>query len=275
MKEKRTKKPYKIHPNSLKNLKLPKDYSFTQTPEYKEKMRKKSTGRKVSDYTRALISKAHKGKKRSDLIRLQQSERMKDSPYGFQKGNQINKGRVPWNKGIPMKEEQKEKLRKAWDYDKHITPAIRKKFRDNWKKLWNTNPKWVEAQLNKIVPSKDTKPERMMQIALALNGIKFEKHKAISGRPDMFIEPNICVFVDGDFHHANPSKYKYDTIIWKKYGIVKASDIWAYDNTINHKLSLLGYFVIRLWTSDIKKNTQGCAEKIIHMIKELKESRLP
>ena len=112
-----------------------------------------------------------------------------------------------------------------------------------------------QNRANMIIPLKDTKPEKMMQIALALNGIKFKKHKLISNRKDfwhhvdLFVEPNICIEVDGNYWHNLPENMKRD-------------------NQVNHYLNLMGYFVIRIWESDIKKNTQGCAENIIRMIKE-------
>lgn len=125
--------------------------------------------------------------------------------------------------------------------------------------------KLTASRRYRIIPRKDTNPERIMQIALSLNGIKFEKHKPILGQPDIFIEPNICIFVDGDYWHANPIKYSPESQITKRK---KAKEIWARDSYVTHELSKLGYTIIRLWESDIKKNTQGCVESIIKMIKE-------
>jgi DNA mismatch endonuclease (patch repair protein) len=104
----------------------------------------------------------------------------------------------------------------------------------------------------------------MMQIALTLNGIKFEKHKPIIGQPDIFIEPNICLFIDGDYWHANPNKYSSEVSITKDK---KAKNIWARDIQVNNELSKMGYLIVRLWESDIKKNTQGCAEKVIEALR--------
>ena len=51
--------------------------------------------------------------------------------------------------------------------------------------------------------------------ATAYDGFDFEKHKPIVGQPDIVID-KFCIFLDGDRHHANPSKYSDDTIIWTK-----------------------------------------------------------
>lgn len=127
-----------------------------------------------------------------------------------------------------------------------------------------TKNKIRKARLTQIIPYKDTKPEKMMQIALALRKIKFEKHKAVFGQPDIFIRPNICIFIDGDFWHANPKHYKMNDVI---LGEKTAQQIWAKDNAVTHRLSEQGYFVMRLWESTILNNTDQCAEKIINVLK--------
>lgn len=126
-----------------------------------------------------------------------------------------------------------------------------------------------QKRLLQIFPIKDSKPERMLQIALNLQQVEFRKHEPILGQPDIFIEPNICVFVDGDYWHANPEKYLGNMII-KKNQEMKASDIWAYDISIQHELNRLGYNVIRIWESEIKKDANICALKIINLIKSLR-----
>lgn len=126
---------------------------------------------------------------------------------------------------------------------------------------------------NQIFPKEDNKPERMMQIALSLNGIKFEKQKLFkiantSHRVDIFIEPNICLEVDGDHWHANPNYYgSEDIIIGKK----TAKDVWARDTLINHELNRQGYHVIRVWVTDMENNFDNCISKIINLINNCKE----
>lgn len=61
-----------------------------------------------------------------------------------------------------------------------------------------------------IMPIKDTKIEIILQDLLTKNNIKFEKHKPIFGQPDLFIEPNICIFADGDYWHSLEKSLKRD-----------------------------------------------------------------
>lgn len=94
-----------------------------------------------------------------------------------------------------------------------------------------------------ILPLKDTLPERMVQEELTKRGIAFEKHKPIDGQPDVFIEPNICVFVDGDYWHNRPEAIRRDKI---------TSAI----------LRRKGYRVFRIWEKDIKKSVSDCIDSL-------------
>lgn len=120
------------------------------------------------------------------------------------------------------------------------------------------------ARMNYTFPQKDSKPEKMMQLALSLKQISFKTHVSLDGQPDIFIEPNICIFVDGDYWHANPEIYNADDII---IGNTKASDIWARDIKVTHILTEKGYFVIRIWEHKILDDSSLVAENIISSIK--------
>jgi len=126
-----------------------------------------------------------------------------------------------------------------------------------------------QFRMHQKFPTKDSKPEKMMQIALTLQKIKFEKHVALVGQPDIFIKPNVCLFIDGDYWHANPKKYDSESLMVDGH---KAKAIWANDNTINHDLNKNGFHVIRIWQSDIEKDANKCSEKIITIIKQLVNS---
>ena len=86
---------------------------------------------------------------------------------------------------------------------------------------------------------------------------------------------NICIFVDGDYWHANPnphiesgqkrSGFKFDD---KIRGGVYAEDKWARDERITKTLEERGYIVLRFYVSKIQKNPKKCLEKIIKVIKE-------
>ena len=101
-----------------------------------------------------------------------------------------------------------------------------------------------ERRLHQVFPKKDSEPERMVQLALQLKGIKFEKHKAILGQPDIFIDPNNCIFIDGCYWHGCQKCFK-DLNEMQKNNIIR-------DFRISQELNLKGYNVIRIREHDIR-----------------------
>lgn len=192
-----------------------------------------------------------------------------------------HKGKTVWNKGKktgPLSQEHRNKISiankgkpKPPFTDEHILKIKQKRALQIIPKRSEEHIQAMRiARSKQKLPMNDSKPERMMQIALSLNGVKFEKQKMIRDgmkffhAVDIFIEPNICFEVDGDWIHANPDKYKPDDVV--KNGKM-AKEVWANDIRINHKLNLLGYDVIRIWESDIRRNAQDCAARIINLLR--------
>jgi len=168
-------------------------------------------------------------------------------------------------KGIRWSEEMKKHIG-SFHKGKIESTETRKK-----KSIANRKPQRVALQkrirAGQIFPVKDSKPEKMLQIALSLHGISYQKHRQyIKGYPDLFIEPNICVFVDGDYWHCNPRKFKADDMIkiWRKQ--YKASDIWSKDLQVHHELNSQGFHVVRIWEYDILHNVNNCAENILYLL---------
>jgi len=90
---------------------------------------------------------------------------------------------------------------------------------------------------------KDTLPERLLQELLNKLGIKYRKHEPIIGQPDLFIEPNICIFADGDYWHNRPEAIERDKLV-------------------NKELINKGYKVLRFWENEIRSNIDNCANRI-------------
>ena len=102
----------------------------------------------------------------------------------------------------------------------------------------------------------DTKPEMMFEEYLNECGLVFEKHylkqKAISNISvvDFFIPIlNLCIFIDGDYWHANPQVYSEN---WVNHVTKKtAKQIHEYDANKTSNLEDLGYVVSRIYEKDI------------------------
>lgn len=98
----------------------------------------------------------------------------------------------------------------------------------------------LDTQLRK------TKPEVVLEASFERFGLPFTPQKSIAGvvLVDIFIDPNICVFVDGDYWHNYP------------LGLKK-------DKRQKELLESWGYQVSRVWEHDILANAELVAQKII------------
>ena len=174
-----------------------------------------------SEETRRLISLHNKS--RTPEIRLKLSNSHKGKHLSEETKKKLSLFR--WgNKnmlGKHLSEETKLKISIA-HRGKHFSEATRNKMRIN--------------RLHQIFPKKDTLPERIVQQALTELKIPFTTHKSILGQPDIFIEPNICIFIDGDYWHGS-------------------QEAQIKDVRINKILKEKGYFVIRIWEHELRKYT--------------------
>jgi len=152
------------------------------------------------------------------------------------------------------------------------TKEIRLKMSISRKKYLKKHPQYPSeatkqkiriARLKQIIPTKDTKIEKIVQQELKNRKIKFKKHVNLIGQPDIFIEPNICIFVDGDYWHANPSIYSGNH---KFVGNRIAKEIWSKDHKLKKELIKNNFKVLRFWETDIYKNISSIGDRIQSII---------
>ena len=125
-----------------------------------------------------------------------------------------------------------------------------------------TKAKLRTARIRQKPHFRDTYIEKKLQGILQVGGIAFETNKLMLGHPDIFIEPNICIFADGDYFHANPKRFYGDELI-KGH---TAQYIWNRDNHITQELLEQGYIVLRFWEYEINKDLPGCFDKICSVL---------
>lgn len=184
----------------------------------------------MSQEARLKISKIHKGRKRS----LETKQKLSRS-----------------HSGKILSVEHRSNLAKAMT-GKHLSDQHRQKLSEKLKGrivTESTKEKIRIARRSQILPTKDTKIERKLQEELSRLDIEFVTHKNIIGQPDIFIEPNICIFADGDYWHRRVDRIRRD-----KY--------------VNRKLNEEGYVVIRFWETDILDNIQKCIDEILKTKKD-------
>ena len=207
-------------------------------------------GQHRSNATKKKISIAHIGKHLSAATK----EKMKFANLGSKNpmfGKHISKKHKQiiskLHKGKIISDWHRDRIKQAHLGMKH-TEEARQKMRI--------------GRLNVVIPRKDTKIELALQKELKRRKIKFKKHVALIGQPDIFIEPNICIFADGDFYHGNPSKYNEDSLIGIGRTRCNAKIKWDKDADITTRLTNEGYEVLRFWETDINKNIKLIGDKI-------------
>jgi very-short-patch-repair endonuclease len=202
-------------------------------------------GKKLPETTRKKISLANKGKSKPPF-----SETHKKKLSLINKGkhplSEFKKGQTPWNKG-------KKGLQVSWCKGKKAPQISKSKLghivsKETRRKISiahtgkilseSHKEKIKKARANQILPVRDTKPEKALQNALNSIGIHYIPHKVIhlsdetNHQVDLFIEPNICIEVDGDYWHNRPESKIRDAFI-------------------NRDLEIKGYKVYRFWEHDI------------------------
>ena len=128
------------------------------------------------------------------------------------------------------------------------------------------------------IKSKDTQPELMLRKALWQKNMRYRvNYKNLPGTPDIvFTKVKVVVFCDGDFWHGHNwvirgMKSLEDELssyseFWKK----KILRNIERDDEITKKLNEMGWKVIRIWESEIKKDVDKCVKEIEAVIFENK-----
>lgn len=126
------------------------------------------------------------------------------------------------------------------------------------------------------VKSKDTRPELILRKALWRKNHRYRvNYKMLPGRPDIvFTKYRVVVFCDGDFWHGHNWALRGMSSLEEE--LDKYSDYWKNkilrnierDRENNQALLALGWTVIRIWESDIKKDVNECVRTIEEILFE-------
>lgn len=132
----------------------------------------------------------------------------------------------------------------------------------------------VTHKIMSAIPSKNTEPELLLRKALWRENLRYRvNYKKLPGKPDIvFTKYKIAVFCDGDFWHGHNwavrgmSSLEDELANYSEFWKTKILRNVERDAEINRSLDELGWTVIRLWESDIRKNLHGCVQLVIEKL---------
>ena len=131
------------------------------------------------------------------------------------------------------------------------------------------NPE-VTHKIMSSIKSKDTKPELLLRKALWHKNMRYRvNYTGLPGKPDIvFTKSKVAVFCDGDFWHGHNWVIRGMDSFEEELG--GYSEFWKNkilrniqrDKEVSQKLNAMGWKVIRIWESDIKKDINQCVKAI-------------
>jgi DNA mismatch endonuclease, patch repair protein len=116
--------------------------------------------------------------------------------------------------------------------------------------------------------------EHLLRRAIWRAGLRYRTHRAdLPGRPDLvFSRARLCVFVDGDFWHGRNWPELRDRLKRRAnpdYWIPKIARNVERDAEHTGRLQAAGWTVIRLWETDVLRDTEAAAQFVVETITRL------
>ncbi len=128
----------------------------------------------------------------------------------------------------------------------------------------------ITHKIMSSIPSKGTKPEIMLRKALWRENLRYRvNYKKLPGKPDIvFTKYKVVVFCDGDFWHGHNWAVRGMKSLdeelegYSEYWRKKILRNVARDQENEYELRALGWTVLRIWESDIKRDLSGCVQTV-------------
>lgn len=128
----------------------------------------------------------------------------------------------------------------------------------------------VTHKIMSSIPSKDTEPEILLRKALWNENLRYRvNYKKLPGKPDIvFTRYHVAVFCDGDYWHGHNwairglSSLEEELAGYSEFWREKITRNIKRDSEINRSLTDLGWTVVRIWESDIRKNVSDCVNTV-------------
>lgn len=124
---------------------------------------------------------------------------------------------------------------------------------------------------------RDTKCELALRRVLWRQGARYRVDvTSLPGRPDLvFPRERLAVFCDGDFWHGRDLQARLERLATghnAPYWLAKIRTNVERDHRHEAALIAEGWHVLRLWETDIMKDTPAAAERVLHEIASLRST---
>lgn len=138
--------------------------------------------------------------------------------------------------------------------------------------------KKTRRRIMRTVRTAETEPEDRLAEALDALALRYRRNDAdVIGKPDVsFPDARLAVFVDGDFWHGRD---------WFENGVAPATnpDFWIAkfernrrrDRIVDRELRGSGWSVLRLWGSDVRKDSAAAAARVRSRLRRLARAGRP
>ncbi|MFP3558204.1 DNA mismatch endonuclease Vsr [Paraburkholderia sp. SIMBA_049] len=121
------------------------------------------------------------------------------------------------------------------------------------------------------VKNKNTDIEVAFRKALWSAGLRFRLHVKLPGKPDIaFVRDKVAIFVDGCYWHGCPEHGQVPQTneqFWRD----KISKNIARDNDVTSILTAAGWYVLRFWQHEIKRDPVTCVQRVQASLQQLRE----
>lgn len=128
------------------------------------------------------------------------------------------------------------------------------------------------SNIMKKIKGRDTTPELIFRKALWRKGYRYRKNVSnLPGKPDIvFTKKKVAIFIDGEFWHGyNWEDKKKKISNNKEYWIKKIEKNIERDKKNVEKLQRMGFYVLRFWEHEVKKDLDGCLKKTCELLEKI------
>jgi DNA mismatch endonuclease (patch repair protein) len=134
-----------------------------------------------------------------------------------------------------------------------------------------TSASALSSRTKRLNRQEGGRAERLLRSIVWRRGLRFRKQLAsLPGRPDLvFARVHLCVFCDGDFWHGRNWSTLEERLARRanaEYWIPKIKGNVVRDREQTQTLQDAGWFVLRLWETDILRDPEAAADLIEQLV---------